>query len=955
MAEKEYSRAMSNMRGIDATSEASNVALNRFSRALNMYKDYKSGQGIAVETFPGTRTLADLGGKVYGIHHHKDDKREIYAVVHAGNKLIRFRVADRDTFTPDVIYDKMGESHSSSFVHNNNLYITDGVTYVEVDSSGKAREISASAAEGDKQAYIPTTFTNGIQYEQRNMLTNKFKEKMFVPTLEKLTIPEFNTSGELYETIDGKVCRILLTGASRFTDSDDGNEYEVPYSYINIYSLVPKLVIDTERAVVDTEGDSYEETSVEQEWLNAVETISMNDNITDLVGTFEAFGWLKDLDLSESITSLPDRCFANTNINTIALPIKLKDVGSKIFDGCPIKTIEATEEICEKLKANRSAYGIPDETEIVIREAYTNITTGDDIISGNRVYIYTPCESIERVEYGGVEIPEYATHPDADVSYTKVCKVVDGKVYIMAIELMTDTEGGFNNTVYIHGTAYPSKFKSATAVYMQGIEDGIPTEYSDDDDGSIYTAHDEYTKTPEEAIKGCKVVCTFDDRVFFTGNPDLPNTVFYTQRDLTGHANPTYFGQLNWFDDGVGNEPNVAMMSNATTLMVLKGNTIQDGSIYYHIGSDGGNDITPRIYPSTEGLAGLGCVGLAVNFRDDCCFMSGQGLEGVSKQTVNLERTIGHRSSNIDGLLLQHDLSTARAAEWEGYLCILVDGKMFLADSRQMFEGINGIEYEWYYVDPVGAYIGDNKKYVLSDWVDEDTKATLESEGIFISDNEDKRVAYSDVKSKSSAIGELVYYVERDGVNYLVEHQGEYEGGTLDKACEISAIGEVLIFGTESGKLLCLNNDKRGTNEEEPDKSRIPTKWYNNSNHAYASYATFAMENAGVPHYTKATVKRGTVLRLKTFASSSIEVNATTDRQSTTLLTEQSNTETTFDEIDFANLGLLTSDSAILAIKEKTKKWVEKQYQIIGKGFNMPWGFYSITYRFFIQGEVKNK
>ena len=211
------------------------------------------------------------------------------------------------------------------------------------------------------------------------------------------------------------------------------------------------------------------------------------------------------------------------------------------------------------------------------------------------------------------------------------------------------------------------------------------------------------------------------------------------------------------------------------------------------------------------------------------------------------------------------------------------------------------------------------------------------------------------IKNVDSAIGELVYYVERDGVNYLVEHQGEYEGGTLDKACEISAIGEVLIFGTESGKLLCLNNDKRGTNEKEPDKSRIPTKWYNNSNHAYASYATFAMENAGVPHYTKTTVKRGTVLRLKTFASSSIEVNATTDRQSTTLLTEQSNTETTFDEIDFANLGLLTSDSAILAIKEKTKKWVEKQYQIIGKGFNMPWGFYSITYRYFIQGEVKNK
>jgi hypothetical protein len=115
------------------------------------------------------------------------------------------------------------------------------------------------------------------------------------------------------------------------------------------------------------------------------------------------------------------------------------------------------------------------------------------------------------------------------------------------------------------------------------------------------------------------------------------------------------------------------------------------------------------------------------------------------------------------------------------------------------------------------------------------------------------------------------------------------------------------------------------------------------------------MENAGVPHYTKTTVKRGTVLRLKAFPQSSFEVYATTDRQATTLLTSQSNSVTTFDTLDFENLGLLTSDSGILRIKEKTKKWVEKQYKFMSGKMNRPFGLYSLTYRYIIAGDVKNK
>jgi hypothetical protein len=389
-------------------------------------------------------------------------------------------------------------------------------------------------------------------------------------------------------------------------------------------------------------------------------------------------------------------------------------------------------------------------------------------------------------------------------------------------------------------------------------------------------------------------------------------------------------------------------MSNASMLMVLKADTLQDGSIYYHVGADGGNDLTPRIYPSTEGLAGLGCVGLAVNFRDDCTFLSRRGLEGVSKQAVNLERTIGHRSTNIDPLLISCDLATAKAAEWEGYLCILVDGKMFLADSRQMFEGVSGAEYEWYYVDRVCTYKGDHTRYIYADYFPE----ALVNAGYELSKKAGEGVEYESVNSEAKN-GVTVYYVVNDGVKYLLDRTGEREGGEEDLACNILCVDDVLYFGTEGGKLLCLNSDKRGTNENDDDKSHIPTSTYNRSGHAYDAVCVLCADNAGIPHFTKTTIKRGTVLRLKSFDRSCIEVSASTDRQETTLLGSQSNSATAFDEADFSNLGLLTTASSILAIKEKTKKWVEKQYVLKGRTYNTPFGVYSLTYRYIIAGKVK--
>ena len=1021
--QKEYSRYMSNFRGIDTMSEASNVALNRFSFIQNMYKDYKSGQGVAIETFPGTRTLCKGLGKIYGMHSYKVSSGKVYIIVHAGKKLYHFDSAERDKLSdtaPAAFSDiRMKEAKSSSFVYNNRLYLIDGEHYITVYED-EEKNLTAENVDEEK-AYIPTTYADGVMYEQRNMLTDKFVEKTY---FEKAVVNKsdsaFNETTAEWEydgVTYGVICATIthpfyiawydweeeMDGWLEYFSEPAGYYYGTSYFASTCYADFEKVKIDFSKVIEKKiyegtcgYGEEYEGreycnvVNVEEEpysWriysssrpgmerdLNGrkatLEKVVLTDAVEVLEGTFEDCINLKTITLSNSIKSLEEGFCKNTrSLDTIYLPALLETLGDGAFEGSGVKEIYASDSMYEILTSEdaQTKYSLPEGVSIkkYRTENMEGSPTSDIYAGKNRIYIYSPCMRIEKVMLGNKELFEESKD---EITYQPVYHTANNTRYILAIELKTAVAKEVNQNIFIHGIATPYRFTSVAEEYLAKKEKNPFNET----DPSIIGSKPDYSGGSSDAIKKSTVCSTFDDRIFFTGNPDLPNTVFYTQRDLTGHNNPTYVGVLNWFDDGMGNTQNVAMMSNASTLMVLKGNTLQDGSIYYHTGADGGNDLTPRIYPSVEGLAGLGCVGMAVNFRDDCVFMSNRGLEAIAKQTVNLERTIEHRSTNIDGLMLHSELASARAAEWEGYLCILIGGKMFLADSRQVFEGIGGaLEYEWYYVADVCGYDGDNQKYFLADYMPPEIAEFCEAEGILISDSEDRRVQYIDedkneendlVKSIlfSETVDDIttkytVYYVEQGSKKYLVESHGEMENGTPDIACEICAVEDVLLFGTEGGKLLCLNNDKRGTSEYEEDKSRIPVEWYNNSGHAYISRAVLAMENAGIPHYTKTTVKRGTVLRLKSFEQSAFDLYATTDRQATSLLTRQSNSTTTFDSLDFDNLGLLTADSSILAIKEKTKKWVEKQYEFRNDKPNQPFGLYSITYRYTIAGDVKNK
>ena len=194
-----------------------------------------------------------------------------------------------------------------------------------------------------------------------------------------------------------------------------------------------------------------------------------------------------------------------------------------------------------------------------------------------------------------------------------------------------------------------------------------------------------------DRILNCTLMCEFDNRIFFSGNPDYPNAVFHSELN-----DPRYIRDTAFYDCGLDLAPIKAIIPGNNVLWVLKAMNQNSSSVFY---------MTPtldstygKIYPSVNGSISLGCISTGINFNDDIVFFSNKGLEGVSNSSLYSEQILGHRSSLIDTKLLQENgYSNVKLAEYKGYLMCLVNSHIYLADSRQKFQNNTDIEYEWFY------------------------------------------------------------------------------------------------------------------------------------------------------------------------------------------------------------------------------------------------------------------
>lgn len=555
-----------------------------------------------------------------------------------------------------------------------------------------------------------------------------------------------------------------------------------------------------------------------------------------------------------------------------------------------------------------------------------------------------------------------------DVEMEGETKRIVSKVYIFSADDKVTEE---DLEVKVELELYPAHIQ--TAEHLNNFKDSNP----------------DYKKTTMEALNGCTKAAVFDGRVFLTGNGELPNTVFYSHRNLTGANDPAYFGIYNYFNDGVGNTPNVDLLATPSFLMVIKGDTVQDGSVYYHTGMDNTDefsaDLLPRIYPSTQGAAGIGSAGKAVpsrlscNFLDDPVFLSKRGLEGVSKETVNLERTIGHRSSNVDRLLLKEDLSRASIAEWKGYLVICCNGRMYLADSRYLTRHEDGsYQYEWYYLEGVGTY--DTYAPRWGYWLD--AYPLIEREGVsaetldnfltkdgervgdryFLRESGDVDDIYSIMAMPvyhpdNDAVVLDLYYVEADGKRYVVALNGDEKVGvgSFHGASKILAVGERLLFGTGNGDLCIVNTDMRGVTvgDRQVESDRIDRSFYSFAGVAYKSGCAMRLDDCGKKSVTKYTECGTTAVRFKAMPGSRAKVNVSLNGRDWHPLGEVFNSRFDFSDIQFSNFSFGENENNVAILPELTRGWVQKQYYVYNDRFEEPFGLYELSYMYYVYGKIR--
>lgn len=296
-----------------------------------------------------------------------------------------------------------------------------------------------------------------------------------------------------------------------------------------------------------------------------------------------------------------------------------------------------------------------------------------------------------------------------------------------------------------------------------------------------------------DKINKCTILEVFDNRVFFSGNQDYPNTVFHTMLD-----EPKYCSDLDYYNEGADISPVRGMVAGNNALWVIKEPSQANTAIFYHnptIDSEAG-----KVYPSEHSSISTGCIGAAINFNDDIVYFSNRGMEGISGD-ITTEQVISHRSSLVDSKLLQEEnYKDMILVEYEGYLLVIIKDKIYLADSRAMFTNENHNEYEWFYwnidIEPTCAVVYNGELWLGSkQGIFKIGKASENNKEISMEKDEEERYFIDGVTKQETGAES---YKTVTGKEILIED------GENNKGLEIKVKGSTF-QSTRSGKNLLDN------------------------------------------------------------------------------------------------------------------------------------------------------
>ena len=988
-ANAEYNYAKDVFKGIDLTTPDGRCDDEHFAYLVNLYRDKEKQNGALLESVPGYRMIAKEflhAGEIYGIYSHAflvNGKRENYILVHKGSYLYSFLHDRRDiqeTLSPIA---SLSSNRSFGFAYGGCFYLLDGKTILVLTSPFEAAALGDS---GEGEAYVPLILKNGEPYEARNMLTGFFDlertiereataddsqglfyRECFLGEKRGLEVYGMEEGRRIvavppYVLYDGEMLPVLAVAPDAFKGRDIVTAVFAPSVKLIGARAFSDCVL-LERVLIygtpEIRSEAFKGCAV----LNslAVQNTSMSvaetafggcDALTHVfLADVAKKGWLSRFDSTAVFFS-----------NTLFF---WKEKGESVLIPCDGAVYQSFEAVYGEESAALGGFdavsGITATGQVISvsftakaqnTAAYAQYymkRTGEDHPS--RYVFVSVCDALggintyDTVEAFTVAFPRYT---DRLVSVS-----LDG----VAIGETRDERGVYYAPEYASGiltgvrVVFPRKRKaiSKLSVRCYGIEK------AEDGADEFFRVNQHYKGNLYDAIKSCCFAAVFDGKVFLGGNPELPDTVFYsvTPRRESGSLMfaPTAYLACR---DTAGKVS--AFASHPLYLAVIKDRSL------YGVTRKAGGDALHEMYEINGSCTSPRFLSGTYTFGDEPLFLTERGVMALTPGKAWEEGRIESRSYYIDGLLGKLPYEAVSFAEWKGYLVLLIDGKIFLAD-RSIAEKKNGtLAYEWYFLDGVGHYEGDALCYhhLSCDPIVYDKRlSSLTVDGKKLGILGKEVPVSGEVFSVACDKITIYYTIGEDGEYYLVDSYGEKKGGFFSPAtCVLSSEG-CLYFSTSDGYLFCFNTDKRGKSVlvndvlESVASDEIHSSFYSFDGHAYPSMLITGNVDMGVPHLLKSTVPRSLVVRAKSMPHAAFSVLVRHDgspwREVGVAVASD------VDSFDADRFVFSPEDTLSEVFHDSERGWLAKQVMISAEVFESPIGFDALAYRYKMAGRVKTR
>ena len=402
---------------------------------------------------------------------------------------------------------------------------------------------------------------------------------------------------------------------------------------------------------------------------------------------------------------------------------------------------------------------------------------------------------------------------------------------------------------------------------------------------------------------------TVQDQIFLTGNPDKPNSVYYS-----AYNDISYFPDLHYLNIG-GENKIMGFLNLGEYLAVVKEGTSDDSTIFliYQTSiqsttvssSDGKTTTTQeRTFAVKRATAGIGAISKYAFgvLNDEPLFLSSFGVYGVISTNTTSEKIVRNRSFFLDPkLTAEDDLKDAVGTIWDNYYMLFANGDKY-------------------------------KVVTLKDGNDEPYQREVSDGHVYILDGRHKT---------SNGAGNTNYGYE----SYY------WEGVPAISVCSYD---KELWFGTSRGEVCRFKNSGFSTDYSDETIKSEPTR----QGLAITARWSTPNDNDGASEYFKTMQKKGTMCTVAPYQRSSVKVYLRQDGYPRQYIgMTYVDISGLFDgEIDFGRLSFdprtTPRDSFF---KKKQKKYIRLQIILENDALNEPFGVFEIVKTYVVTRFAKNR